>query len=109
MLGFEMPFEVHQPGSPEDPVVRQPLFDPLERLRIEGVDPGLGHPPFPQESRLTKHPEVARHGRPADREEVGNVSGRQGALAQGIQNGAAGRIGNGAENRAGGLRNHWVT
>jgi hypothetical protein len=48
--------------------------------------------PFPDEPGLLEHPQVLRHGRPADGEAPRDLDDRSGALPQPFEDGTARRI-----------------
>lgn len=106
--GFDVAFEIVEPGRPEDPVVLEPPLDVSEWGRVERIEAGLGGPPLPEEPCLAEHSDVFGDGRPADREEGGEVAGRPFAAAEGVEDGAPGGVGDGGKDRRG-FCNHMVT
>lgn len=67
LAGFDDAFQIVQP--------REPSLDFMERRGVEGVEPGLRHPPLPDQPGTAQHAKVLRDRRPTHREEAGNLAG----------------------------------
>ena len=67
--------------------------------RVEAVDPAIPYGHVVYQARFLQHLEVLGHGRPADREQRGEIHDGGGAHDEVLQNGPACRVGKGDQGR----------
>ena len=80
-------------------MVIEVLAQKLEPVGVGSVEPAGADLSIEHQADVLEHLEVLRDGGPAHRESRGDLSDRQGSVAQAVEDGLAGRIAQGGEHR----------